>query len=89
MKEQRWDAHERELSRLSEYVMRYLAEGASRPDGKLPLFDENGDPVSRETVEEVVNAGLAEPAYDRQILKDWKILRLTEQGRKVVLSSAA
>ncbi len=62
----------------------YLMGGISRIDGKLPLFDENGEQFHQPTIDAVVKKGWAEPVYSRTFLKDMDIYRITELGRKIM-----
>jgi len=68
---------------LTRELFDYLAEGFRRIDGKLPLFDDEGDWFSPETIDFAVNEGWVEPAYENQIMKASKIMRLTEEGREI------
>ena len=62
----------------------YLMGGTSRIDGKLPLFDENGEQFHQPTIDAVVKKGWAEPVYTKTFLKDMEIYRITELGRKIM-----
>lgn len=73
----------------SETQLRYLREGLDRLDGKLPLFDENGEVISKTTIMAVVAKGWAEPAYAKTFLKGLEIFKLTDKGREVVASLTA
>lgn len=64
--------------------LHYLLGGVARVDGKLPLFDDTGEPFPQPTIEAVVKKGWAEPVYDRTFLKDIDIYRITELGRKIM-----
>ncbi len=62
----------------------YLMGGISRIDGKLPLFDENGEQFHQPTIDAVVKKGWAEPVYSKTFLKDMEIYRITDLGRKIM-----
>lgn len=65
----------------SPHQLRWLCRGWGQPGGKLPLFDENGQKVSRSTVEACLKAGWAEPWQRNPIKPDWLVCRLTPAGR--------
>ena len=48
--------------------LKWLTQGLTQPGGKLPLFDENGQRVSKRTVESCLEKGLTQPGRD--ILKE-------------------
>ena len=64
--------------------MNYLLCAAERIDGKLPLFDSNGEKIPQTTIDAVVSKGWAEPVYKKTFLKDMEIYRITELGRKIL-----
>lgn len=63
---------------------RWLERGLDQPGGKLPLFDSEGQKVSRRTVESCIKQGWAEPWFDNPLKKDWIVCKLTEEGRRAV-----
>lgn len=63
---------------------RWLCRGLDQPGGKLPLFDEEGQPISARTVRSCIGKGWAEPWFDNPIKPDWLVCRLTEAGRGAV-----
>ena len=63
---------------------RWLERGLDQAGGKLPLFDSEGQKVSRRTVESCIKQGWAEPWFDNPLKKDWMVCKLTEQGRRAV-----
>ena len=73
---------------LTKEVLSYLGKGVCRVDGKLPLFDKDGNWISPETVDAAQKEGWAEPVYENQILKTSKIMRLTKEGREVFEAAA-
>ena len=83
MKEYSFGMEEPEAPEVSEDVLAYLGEGVRRRDGRLPLFDKDGNWFSPEMIETAQQEGWVEPAYDNQILKSSKIMRLTKEGREV------
>lgn len=74
---------------LSRGVLDFLKEGFARVDGRLPLLDENGDWISPETIAICQREGWAEPVYERTILKNLTRLRLTREGREIILAGTA
>ena len=64
---------------------RYLARGLKQPGGKLPLFDEDGQQISRQTIRACIRRGWAEPWFDNPIKPDWLVCKLTEAGRVAAL----
>ena len=68
---------------LTRELFDYLGEGFQRLDGKLPLFDEDGNWFSPETIEFAEKEGWVVPAYENQIMKASKIMRLTQEGREI------
>lgn len=65
----------------------WLSRGLDQPGGKLPLFDERGQRVKKQTVESCLKAGWAERWFDNPLKPDWLVCRLTESGRGVLLST--
>ncbi len=70
--------------RLSAVQRRYLARGLTQPGGKLPLFDEEGRQVARQTVESCLAHGWAEVWFANPIKPDWLVCRLTDAGYRVL-----
>jgi hypothetical protein len=62
----------------------WLARGLDQPGGKLPLFDHEGRPVSRRTIESCIAQGWAEPWFANPIKPDWLVCKLTPAGRGIV-----
>jgi hypothetical protein len=62
---------------------RYLQSGLDQPGGKLPLFDEYGQEVSRRTVTACIDQGWAEPWFSNPTKPDWLVCKLTEAGRRL------
>jgi len=83
VKEYRFGEEKQDIPELTEELIAYLGEGFRRLDGRMPLFDHEGNWFSPETVEAAEKEGWVEPAYEKQILKASKIMRLTKEGREV------
>lgn len=63
---------------------RYLLRGVSQPGGKLPLFEEDGRAVARQTVQSCIAHGWAEPWFANPLKPDWLVCRLTVSGYHVI-----
>jgi hypothetical protein len=63
---------------------RWLRRGLDQPGGKLPLFDGNGQRISKRTVRSCMEKGWAEPWFDNPIKPDWLVCKLTEMGRRAL-----
>ena len=63
--------------------MKWLRRGLDQPGGKLPLFDDNGQAVSRRMVEQCLEAGWVRRWFENPLKPDWLVCRLTETGRKL------
>ncbi len=61
----------------------WLVRGMRQPGGKLPLFDERGQRISRRTIDACLEAGWCTRWFDNPLKPDWQVCRLTEAGRKV------
>jgi hypothetical protein len=70
--------------RPSHAQRRYLLRGLGQPGGKLPLFDEDGQKISAETIQSCVKVGWAEPWYRNAIKPDWLVCKLTDSGRAIL-----
>jgi len=77
-------AAENSSSRPSAPQIRWLRRGLTQPGGKLPLFDEEGQRVSDQTVRSCIDRGWAEPWFANPIKPDWLVCRLTEDGRDLM-----
>ncbi|MCP5373525.1 MAG: hypothetical protein H6907_17490 [Hyphomicrobiales bacterium] len=71
-------------ARPSEVQARWLRRGLTQPGGKLPLFDEEGQRVSAQTVRSCIERGWAAPWFANPIKPDWLVCRLTEAGRETM-----
>ena len=63
---------------------RYLKRGLDQPDGKLPLFDAEGQAIDRKTIDSCVEHGWAEPWIRNPQRPDWVVCKLTPAGYVVV-----
>lgn len=89
MKEIRSSENQEPTPVLTRDVLDFLKEGFARVDGRLPLLDENGDWISPETIAICQKEGWAEPVYKKTILKNLTRLRLTKEGREIILAGTA
>ncbi len=64
----------------------WLCRGMDQAGGKLPLFDDDGQRVNRQTIESCLKAGWAERWFNNPLKPDWLVCRLTESGRAAVLA---
>ena len=72
---------------LSRDQWNYLKGGFDSVNGHLPLFDDEGNWIDSETIDTCQREGWAEPVYEKNILRDLKRLRLTEEGREMIMVS--
>jgi hypothetical protein len=70
--------------RPSQSQRRYLSRGLAQPGGKLPLFDEDGRQVPRQTVAACIAHGWAEAWFANPIKPDWLVCKLTATGYRVL-----
>jgi len=89
VKEYKFGEEAQTIPELTKDLLNYLGEGFRRLDGKMPLFDADGNWFSPETVEAAEKEGWIEPVYEKQILKASKIMRLTKEGREVFEATAS
>ena len=61
----------------------WLLSGMSQPGGKLPLFDQDGQRISSQTIKSCVRHGWAEPWFANPLKPDWVVCKLTHLGRVV------
>lgn len=78
---------EPEPQALSREQLNYLKGGFDNVNGHLPLFDGEGNWIDSETIDICQREGWAEPVYEKNILRDLKRLRLTEEGREMIMVS--
>lgn len=62
----------------------WLVRGTSQPGGKLPLFDERGQRISKRTIDACLQAGWCTRWFDNPLKPEWQVCRLTDAGRQVV-----
>ena len=62
---------------------KWLLRGLEQPGGKLPLFDEDGQRFSEQTVRSCIEKGWAEPWFSNPLKPDWLGCKLTHLGRVV------
>lgn len=60
----------------------YLRKGGDQPGGKLPIFDDTGQPIPAQVIKACIVAGWAEPWFANPMKPDWLVCRLTPAGRK-------
>ena len=77
----------RRVPEISLDQLSYLKGGYDSIDGRLPLMDVEGNWISSETIETCQKEGWAEPVFQKNILRDLKRLKLTEEGREMILVS--
>ncbi len=64
----------------TEQQRKWLMRGLGQPGRKLPLFDEEGQQISKRTVESCLRQGWAEPWFANPLKPDWLVCKLTDQG---------
>ena len=64
----------------------WLRRGLDQPGGKLPLFDEEGQRVKKQTIESCIKAGWAERWFHNPLKPDWLVCRLTDAGRAALIA---
>lgn len=62
----------------------WLSHGLTQPGGKLPLFDAEGQTVSRQTIRSCIRQGWAAPWIVNPVKPDWLVCRLTDGGRSAL-----
>ena len=72
------------MTHLTRAEREYLSMGKRQVGGKLPLFDEDGQLISTDTVRGCMEKGLAERWFANPIRPDWMVCRLTPAGREAV-----
>ena len=70
--------------RPTEPQRRFLERGLTEPGGKLPLFDRDGRPVPRKTVESCISHGWAERWTANPIEPHWLVCKLTPAGYRAL-----
>jgi hypothetical protein len=64
----------------------WLKRGLTQPGGKLPLFDRPGQLYPERTIRSCIDHGWTEPWFNNPLKPDWMVFRITEAGRRAVLS---
>ncbi|TNE35967.1 MAG: hypothetical protein EP348_07905 [Alphaproteobacteria bacterium] len=64
--------------------LKYLRLGRYQPGGKLPIFDADGQQISRSVIRACLKNGWAEPWFDNPIKPDWLVCKLTEAGMATI-----
>jgi hypothetical protein len=72
------------MPHLSEMQRKWLMRGLTQPGGKLPLFDRDGQRVSKRLVDACLRQGWAERWFANPIKPDWLVCKLTDAGRKAL-----
>jgi len=63
----------------------WLKRGLDDPQGKLPLFDAEGQELDQRTVQACLENGWAEPWFENPLRPGVPVCRLTEKGRLVAV----
>jgi hypothetical protein len=64
--------------------LKYLRLGRYQPGGKLPLFDPNGQQISRTVIKSCLTKGWVSAWFDNPIKPDWLVCKLTEEGIRAI-----
>lgn len=64
--------------------LRYLRLGRFQPGGKLPIFDPNGQQISKAVIKSCLKKGWVQTWFDNPIKPDWLVCKLTEEGRRII-----
>jgi hypothetical protein len=67
---------------------RFLQLGLSQPGRKLPLFDQEGQPVRAELIRACITRGWAERWFSNPLAPEWLVCRLTDRGATVAVGAA-
>jgi hypothetical protein len=63
----------------------WLKRGLDDPQGKLPIFDSEGQELDQRTVQACLENGWAEPWFENPLRPGVPVCRLTEKGRVVAV----
>jgi len=66
----------------------WLEAGSQRTDGRLAMFDQFGEPVSKGVIKTAIASGLAEPWFSSPMRPQWMVCRITQKGREALRGSA-
>lgn len=72
------------MAKLTRAERDYLILGKKQQDGKLPLFDDNGQMINFNTVKSCLDKGLTERWFISPMRPDWPIYRLTDAGYEAI-----
>ena len=61
----------------------WLKKGLNKPEGKLPLFDGNGQKISDRTIQSCLKKGWAKPWFTNPGKTIWTVCKLTHLGKVV------
>ena len=64
--------------------LKYLRLGRYQPGGKLPLFDPNGQQISKTIIKSCLAKGWVNTWFDNPIKPDWLVCKLTEEGIRMI-----
>ncbi|MCF8466123.1 MAG: hypothetical protein K9G33_01850 [Sneathiella sp.] len=64
--------------------LKYLRLGRYQPGGKLPLFDPNGQQISKTIIKSCLVKGWVRTWFDNPIKPDWLVCKLTEDGIRMI-----
>ncbi len=71
------------VARPSHVQSSWLRNGLAMLNGKLPLFDSDGQLISVRTIQSCVRLGWAKPWFNVPLKKNWTVCTLTHLGRVV------
>jgi hypothetical protein len=63
----------------------WLKRGLDDPQGKLPMFDDEGQELDQRTVQACLENGWAEKWFENPLRPEVPVCRLTEKGRVVAI----
>ena len=61
----------------------YLRRGLDEPEGRLPLFNGQGQRFNERTIQSCIEQGWVEPWFDGPTDSDWTVCRLTSSGAAI------
>ena len=61
----------------------YLRRGLDEPEGRLPLFNGQGQRFNERTIQSCIDQGWVEPWFDDPAEPHWTVCRLTASGAEV------
>ncbi len=72
------------IDSLSISQLEYLKKGAESPQGKLPLFDEDGNLHHASLAKACLQKGLIESWFASPMAPNWRFYKITEAGRQAL-----